>query len=80
MRTVISMGIGGFTFMGRNITLMLSRFNMEERKVLKFWIHKCDNESDAVGLSVLVVIWAATSVLIQLDPIHGQRFMQMLSS
>ncbi len=40
--------------MVRNIGLIQSRFNMKERNVLNIWIHKCDNESDAVILSVQV--------------------------
>ncbi len=55
VRTIIYMGIGGFHYViGRNIRLMHSRFKMEGSKVLKFWSHKCDNENDAVRLSVQV--------------------------
>ncbi len=55
VRTIISMGIGGFhSVMDRNLRLMQSRFNMGERKVLKVWNHKCDNENDAIRLSVQV--------------------------
>ncbi len=55
VRTIINMGIAGFhSVMGNNIRLMQSRFKMEERNVLKFCNHKCDNESDAVRLSVQV--------------------------
>ncbi len=55
VRTIINMGIGGFhSVVGRNIRLMQSRFNMEERNVLKLWNYKYDNESDAVVLSVQV--------------------------
>ncbi len=39
---------------GANIRLMKSRFKMIERNVLTFWSNKCDNESDAVRLSVQV--------------------------
>ncbi len=35
--------------MGRNIRLMQSRFKMEERNVLTFWNHKCDNKSHVAG-------------------------------
>ncbi len=55
LRTIINMGIEGFhSVMGRNIRLIQARFKMEESNVLKFWNHKCDNESDAVRLSVQV--------------------------
>ncbi len=40
--------------MGRNLRLMQSRFKIAESNVLKVWNHKCDNESDAVRLSVQV--------------------------
>ncbi len=33
---------------------MQSKFKMEEKNVLKVWNHKCDNENDAVKLSVEV--------------------------
>ncbi len=53
VRTIINMGIEGFhSVMGRNLRLMQSKFKMDENNVLKFWNHKCDNESDAVRLSV----------------------------
>ncbi len=53
VRTIINMGIEGFhSVMGRNLRLMQLKFKMDESNVLKFWIHKCDNESDAVRLSV----------------------------
>ncbi len=49
------MGIEGFhSVMGGNLRLMQSKFKMDERNVLKFWNHKCDDESDAVRLSVQV--------------------------
>ncbi len=55
VRKIINMGIEGFHFvMGRNIRLMLSKFKMDESNVLEVWNHKCDNESDAVRLSVQV--------------------------
>ncbi len=55
VRTNINMGIEGFhSVMGRNLRLMQSNFKMDERNVLTFWNHKCDNESDAVRLSVQV--------------------------
>ncbi len=55
VRTIINMNIGGFhSVMRRNMRLMQSRFKMEERNVLIFFNHKCDNESDAVRLSVQV--------------------------
>ncbi len=55
VRTMINMGSEGFySVMGRNLRLMQSKFKMDECKVLKFWNHKCDNESDAVKLSVQV--------------------------
>ncbi len=40
--------------MGKHIRLMQSRFKMDERNVFKFWNHKCDNEIEAVRLSVQV--------------------------
>ncbi len=53
--TIINMGIEGFhSVMGRNIRVMQLRFKMEEKNVLKFWNHKCDNESDALRLCVQV--------------------------
>ncbi len=55
VRTIINMGIEGFhAVMGSNLRLMQSNFKMDEGDVLKFWNHKCDNESDAVRLSVQV--------------------------
>ncbi len=49
------MCIYGFhSVMGRNLRLMQSRFKMEESNVLTFWNHICNNESDAVRLSVQV--------------------------
>ncbi len=55
IRTIINMGIEGFqSVMGRNLRLMQSRFTMDESNVLTFLNHKCDNESDAVRLSVQV--------------------------
>ncbi len=58
VRIIINMGIGGFhSVMGSNIRLMQSRFKMEERNVLIFWNYKCDNESDAVRLSVQLEIF-----------------------
>ncbi len=55
VRTIINIGIGEFhSGMWRNISLMQSRFKMDENNVLIFWNHKCDNESDAVRLSVQV--------------------------
>ncbi len=55
VRTIMNMGIEGFhSVMGRNLRLMPSKFKMAESNVLKFWNHKCDNESDAVRLSVQV--------------------------
>ncbi len=55
VRTILNMGIEGFhSVMVRNLRLMQSKFKMDEINVLKFWNHKCDNESDAVGLSVQV--------------------------
>ncbi len=49
------MGIEGFhSVMGRNLRLMQSKFKMDESNVLKSLNHKCDNESDAVRLSVQV--------------------------
>ncbi len=49
------MGIEGFhSVMGRNLRLIQSKFKIDESNVLIFWNHKCDNESDAVGLSVQV--------------------------
>ncbi len=56
VRTIINMGIDGFySVMGRNLRLMQSKFKMDENNVLKFENHKCDNESDAVRLSVQVI-------------------------
>ncbi len=53
VRTIINIGIEEFhSVMGRTIRLMQSRFKMEERNVLKFWSHKCDNA--CVILSVQV--------------------------
>ncbi len=49
VRTIINMSIEA-----RNLTLMQSKFKMDESNVLTFWNHKCDNESDAVRLNVLV--------------------------
>ncbi len=55
VRTIIDMGIEEFhSVIDRNIRLIQSRFEMEERNVLKFWNHKCDKESDTVRLSVQV--------------------------
>ncbi len=55
VRTIINMIIRGFhCVMWRKIRLMQSRFYMEERNVLKSWNHICDNESDAVRLSVQI--------------------------
>ncbi len=52
-RTLINIGIGWFpSVMGRNLILMQSRFNMEGRNVLKFWIRICDKEIDAVRLII----------------------------
>ncbi len=52
VRTIINMGIeGGFTLLWG---LMQSKFKIDESNVLKFWNHKCDNESHAVKLSVQV--------------------------
>ncbi len=46
------MGIEGFhSVMGKNLRWMQSNFKMDESNMLKFWNHKCDNESDAVRLS-----------------------------
>ncbi len=39
---------------GENLRLMQSKFKIDESNVFKFWNHKCDNESDAVRLSVQV--------------------------
>ncbi len=55
VRTIRNMGIEGFhSVMGRNIRLMQSRFKMENSNVLNIWNHKCDNEIDAVRLSVQI--------------------------
>ncbi len=55
VRTIINMSIEGFhSVMGSNLILMQSRFKMDESNVLKVWNHKCDNESDAVRLSVQI--------------------------
>ncbi len=40
--------------LGRNLRLMQSKFKMNESNVLNILNHKCDNESDAVRLSVQV--------------------------
>ncbi len=56
VRTIINMGIEGFhSVMERNVRLMQSKFKINESNMLKFWNHKCDNESDAVRLSVQVI-------------------------
>ncbi len=53
VRTIINMSVGGFhSVIGRSVRLMQSRFKMEERNVLQFWSHRCDNEGDAVRLNV----------------------------
>ncbi len=55
VRTIINITIEGFHIvMGSTLRLMQSKFKMDESIVLKFWNHKCDNESDAVRLSVQV--------------------------
>ncbi len=55
VRSIINMGIEGFhSVMGIHLILMQSKFKMDESNVLKFWNYKCDNESDAVRLSVQV--------------------------
>ncbi len=55
VRTIINIGTEGFhCVIGRNFRLMQSKFKMDESNVLIFWNHKCDNESDAVRLSVQV--------------------------
>ncbi len=55
VRTIINMDFEGFdSVMGKNLRLMQSKFKLDESIVLKFWNHKCDNESDAVSLSVQV--------------------------
>ncbi len=55
VRTIINMSIDRFhSVMARNLRLMQSKFKMDESNVLKFWNHKCDDESDAVRLSVQV--------------------------
>ncbi len=53
VRTIINMCIEGFhSIMGRHLRLMQSKLKMGESNVLNVWNHKCDNESDAVRLSV----------------------------
>ncbi len=55
VKTIMNMGIQGLhSVMGRNVRLMQSKFKMDEVNALKFLNHKCDNESDAVRLSVQV--------------------------
>ncbi len=55
VRTIINMGIEGFhSVMERNLRIMQSKFKMDESNVLKFWNHKCDNESNAIRLTVQV--------------------------
>ncbi len=49
------MGIEGFhSVIGRNVRLLQSRFKMDKSNVFKFCNPKCDNESDAVRLSIQV--------------------------
>ncbi len=55
VRTIINTGIKGcHSVVERTLKLMQSKFKMDESNVLKVWNHKCDNESDAVRLSVQV--------------------------
>ncbi len=50
---VTKMGINGMhSVMGRNLTLMESRYNMEEYNMCKVWEQKCENVIDADRLCV----------------------------
>ncbi len=60
---------------------MQSRFKMDERHVLKCWNDKCDNESDAVRVSVQVRVlceWRDKCDCIFLDKVECKTIIGFL--